>query len=137
AAFGLPEPLGNQPVAKGLWADPQLLDLQQLLAGEGRTEVRVTQAISLQHRPLELSIALMVRRLAAQAVDDGSIATSVQLALQAADLAGAQLEQSGCLRLCALTLEHRMHHLEDIALLLTHGYPVWGWHVGRHGSSLA
>jgi hypothetical protein len=70
-------------------------------------------------------------------MDEGLIALGLETALQAADVAGGKAEQPGGLGLGALAAPHAGQDLEDIALLLTHGHPVFGKHVDRHGSSLA
>ena len=49
----------------------------------------------------------------------------------------SQAQEAGGLSLGALACQDRVHDLEDIALLLAHGDPVWGWHVDKQGSSLA
>ena len=58
----------------------------------------------------------MVGGPAAQAVDDGRVAAARELALQAPDLAGAELEQPCGLGLGALAVLDGVQDLEDIAL---------------------
>ena len=68
---------------------------------------------------------------------EGGVTAVLELALDAAHLAGTEVEQAGGLGLGALALEDGVQDLEDIAFLLAHSYPVGVWHVDRHGSSLA
>src|SRR5262249_39849690 len=55
----------------------------------------------------------------------------LELALRAADLARAQVEQPGRLRLRPFSLEHPTHHLEDVSLPLAHLDPIHFWHAHR------
>jgi hypothetical protein len=53
-------------------------------------------------------------------VDQGGIAVLLELALDASNLAGRELEQSGGFGLGALTIKNGLHHLENVAFPLTH-----------------
>src|SRR5262245_9567917 len=135
-ALTLPQTGGQQPATQGLGADRQPL-LGQLRAGEGGAEVGVTLAVGCQHRLLERRIGLPVGGLATQAVKQRGVAVRFELALNAADLTGAEVEQSSRLGLRTFPAQDTVQDLEDITFLLAHRNPVGGWHVDRHGASLA
>jgi hypothetical protein len=115
----LPESLGQEPAAEGLDADMQPLP-GELLAGQRGTEVRVTGSVGLEDLPTQGGVALVVGGLASQAVDQGGVATGLELALDASDLSDAPLEESGGLGLGPLAVENGLHHLEDVTLTLAH-----------------
>src|SRR5262249_21456946 len=121
----LPESLGHQPAAQGLGADEQAL-FGQLLAGQGRAEVGVVPAVGGQDRPAEGAVEAVVGGPATQAVGEGMIAAGLELAVQAADVAHTGVEASRRFGLGAFAVQDAVHDLEDIAFLLTHGYPVAG-----------
>ena len=125
-----------EPAAEGLRADVQAV-VVQLLAGEGGPKVGVALPVGTQDSPFEGRIGLVVGGAAAQAVDESGIAAGLELALQASHLAYGEVKQAGRLGLSSFVAQDGVHDLEDIAFSLTHEYPVGGWHVDRHGSSLA
>jgi hypothetical protein len=133
AAATLPEALGEEPAAEGLGADLQALK-GELLGGEGGAEVRVTQAVGVEDGAFEGGVELVVGGLAAKAVDEGRIAVGLELGEEAADLAGALVEEAGSLDLGAKTVEDVVKDLEGIAFFLAHRDPV-GKIGDRHGSS--
>jgi hypothetical protein len=77
----------------------------------------------------------VVRGAAAQAADQGAVDVGLKLALQAAHLAGTEVEQARRLGLGALAREHAIQDFKDIPFLLTHRDPVGGKHPDSHGSS--
>jgi hypothetical protein len=85
----------------------------------------------------ELGVGLVVGRLTTESVDEGGDAAGLQPSPNASDLPGAFVEEPSRLGLGAFTTEDSVHDLEDMALLLAHGYPVRGKYAERHGSSLA
>jgi hypothetical protein len=136
AALPLPQAGLHEPASERLGADVQV-HLGEFLAGEGGAEVGEVQPIGEKDLSLEFGVRLVVGWPAAQGVDNGGVTTSLEFALEAADLADGQFEQSGCLGLGAFAHQDRLQDLEDIAFSLTHGDPVGALHVDRHGSSLA
>jgi hypothetical protein len=70
-------------------------------------------------------------------MDEGLVTAVLEPLLEASDVAGGEVEQSSGLGLAAFPVEHAVQDFEDIAFLLTHGNPVFGKHVDRHGSSFA
>src|SRR5205823_6116429 len=87
AASALPQPLLDEPAAQRLRADRQAL-LGELLAGEGGAEVGAAAAVGCQHLAAEGRVEAVVGRSAPEAMDQGLIPVGLELALEAADVAG-------------------------------------------------
>jgi hypothetical protein len=62
----------------------------------------------------------MIGGLTTQPVDEYGIAAGFEFASDAADLANASLEQPCGLCLRPTTLDHPLHHLQNIPFTLTH-----------------
>src|SRR5207253_2008837 len=106
-ASALPQASLDEPAAERLGTDHQAL-AGELLAGEGGPEIGVAAAVGREHRAFALLGGLVVGGATTQAVDDGGIATGLEFALQASDLADRTVEQSRGLGLGAFAAEDGM-----------------------------
>jgi hypothetical protein len=122
-ATTLPESFRKEP-------SPQCLDtnrqsfLGQLLASQCRSEVGITPLVGPQDFGFEAGIVLVVGGFAPQPVNDGGIAVCLELLLDASNLSDGELEQSRGFGLRAFAFKDGLHHLENIALTLTHLHTV-------------
>jgi hypothetical protein len=84
----------------------------------------VTGSVGLENFLAKDGVVLVVGWLGSQAVDENGVTTCFEFALDASDLAWASFEESCSLGLGPLSVEDRLHHLEDVTFTLTHLHTV-------------
>lgn len=89
-ALSLPQPLIEQPAAKGFRANLQAVFGLELFRGKGRTEVPIVAGVGVENRLAESLVGAVIGRLAAQAVNDDPVALVFESHNDAANLADAE-----------------------------------------------
>jgi hypothetical protein len=121
--LSLPKTLCQKPTPQSVDRDDQTLR-RQLLAREGRAEIRITPTIGLQHFFLQHPIVPMIGGLAAQAMHQGAVSFLLPTLLQTSQLSHRKLDQFSSFDLAEPTLFDITQNTQAVPFSLTHLDPV-------------